>query len=292
MTATEIVPLVQVFRRYWRHRWLICLVTLVSAVLFMVVAFTTTPVFRSATVLVAATTNKGGLSGSLASTLGSAGSLASLAGINLNANDSNVEESLAVLQSRQLTEPFLADENIAPEIFPSLWDKDGKKWKVSADKQPTLARTYLRFEKLLVINKNIKTGLITVQIDWRDSARAAGWLNELVRRLNLEMRSRAITNSDAAVGYLQKEWSSTQDVGTREAIGRLMETEIRQRMLANVTQEYSLRVVDKAMAADPSDKVWPKKLVLLIVGVVTGFLAGICIAVVLEFRKKFIATEY
>jgi hypothetical protein len=244
-------------------------------------------VYRTTTILIPANSNKsGGLNGSLASALGSASGLASLAGINLSSTDYGVEESLAVLQSRQFIEPFIVDEKVAPELFPSLWDKDSDKWKVAKDEQPTLARVYLRFEKMLVVVKNVKSGLITLQIDWLDSAKAASWLNELVRRLNVEMRSRAIVSADASVGYLQKELSSTVDVSTREAVGRLMESEIRQRMLANVTQDYALRVIDKAMQADPSDRVWPKKLVLMFVGLIVGFLAGFTVAFLLEFRTK------
>jgi capsular polysaccharide biosynthesis protein len=161
------------------------------------------------------------------------------------------------------------------------------KWRVENVKQPTLARTYVKFEKLLVIIKNIKTGLVTVQMDWPDSAKAASWLNELVRRLNVEMRFRAIASADAAVGYLQKELTSTQDVNTREAIGRLMETQIRQRMLANVTQEYALRVIDKATPADPFERVWPKKLVLIGIGLLVGLLIGLSVVSVLELRSKY-----
>jgi uncharacterized protein involved in exopolysaccharide biosynthesis len=291
ISSTEVVPLVELFRRYWRRRWLIAAITFVFLLIFTTVAFLTTPIYRAATILIPVSTNKGGLNGSLASALGSASGLASLAGINLSANDSGVEESLAVLQSRQFIEPFIVDEKVAPELFPSLWDKNLDKWRVATDKQPTPARAYLRFEKILVVVKNIKSGLVTLQIDWPDSAKAASWLNELVRRLNVEMRSRAIVSADASVGYLQKEYSSTLDVNTREAIGRLMESEIRQRMLANVTQDYALRVIDKAMPADPSDKVWPKKLVLVFVGLILGFLVGLVAAFLLEFRRKFITSN-
>ena len=285
-SAPEVVPLIDVIRPYWRRKWLIAAITLACTAIFLVVAFVSTPIYRAATILVPANSNKGGIGSSLAAALGSASGLASLAGINLPSADNGVEETLAVLQSRQFTEPFLVDEKIAPDLFPSLWDKGLGKWRVDQDKQPTVGRTYVKFEKLLVVIKNVKTGLVTLQIDWTDSAKAASWLNELVRRLNIEMRSRAATSADASVRYLQKEWTSTQDVNTREAVSRLMEAQIKQRMLANVTEEYALRVIDKAMAADPSERVWPKKLVLLGVGLVVGLFMGIFVAFVLELRSK------
>ncbi len=55
------------------------------------------------------------------------------------------------------------------------------------------------------ISRDRKTGLITVQIDWRDAVKAARWGQyEIVARLNAEMRSRAIQSTNASVGYLEK----------------------------------------------------------------------------------------
>jgi uncharacterized protein involved in exopolysaccharide biosynthesis len=53
-----------------------------------------------------------------------------------------------------------------------------------------------------------------------------------------------------------------------------MEAQINQRMYANVTQEYSLRVIDRAMPSDPKDVARPKKLMLLALGVTLGFALG------------------
>jgi uncharacterized protein involved in exopolysaccharide biosynthesis len=119
-----------------------------------------------------------------------------------------------------------------------------------------------------------KTDLVTVAIEWPDAAAAARMANELIARLNAEMRERAIVRTNAAVGYLQKELEATTAVDTRAAISRLMEAQINQRMYANVTQEYSLRVIDRAMPSDPKDVARPKKLMLLALGVTLGFALG------------------
>jgi uncharacterized protein involved in exopolysaccharide biosynthesis len=281
----EVVHIHQIIAPYWRRKWLIFAIALCSIAAFTAVAFWMTPIYRATAILIPADSNRSG-GGGLSAALGSVGGLASLAGIALPGTDYGVEETLAVLKSRQFTEPFLVDEKIAPQVFAGLWDKDSGKWKVEESKQPSLAKTYLRFEKMLTVTRTIKTGLITIQIDWKDSAKATHWVNELIRRLNVEMRSRAIARADASVGYLQKEWGSTQDVSTREAIGRLIETQVKQRMLANVTEDYALRVIDRAMLADPSDTIRPNKPLLVLVGMIFGVLMGILVAFVLEVRSK------
>ena len=145
----------------------------------------------------------------------------------------------------------------------------------SAAKAPTLADGYKRFDKKFrTVTHDKKTNLVTVAVEWPDPAAAARMANELIARLNAEMRERAIARTNAAVGYLQKELEATTAVDTRAAISRLMEAQINQRMYANVTQEYALRVIDRAMASDPKDVAKPKKVMLLALGVTLGLVLG------------------
>jgi uncharacterized protein involved in exopolysaccharide biosynthesis len=213
--------------------------------------------------------------GGLGSALGQLSGLASLAGIQLGGESSRLEEALAVLRSRQFTEKFVADQQLMPQLFPRKWDARENRWKVAPEKTPTLAEGYKRFDKKVrTVTHDKKTDLVTVAIEWPDAAAAARMANELIARLNAEMRERAIVRTNAAVGYLQKELEATTAVDTRAAISRLMEAQINQRMYANVTQEYSLRVIDRAMPSDPKDVARPKKLMLLALGVTLGFALG------------------
>jgi LPS O-antigen subunit length determinant protein (WzzB/FepE family) len=119
-----------------------------------------------------------------------------------------------------------------------------------------------------------------VTIEWRDPVQAADWANTLVARLNAEMRSRAIANTTASVGFLEAELKTTPTVETRQAISRIIAAKINQRMLANITEEYAFRVVDKALPPDPRDMVRPKRPVLLALGPILGLLVGAFIALI------------
>jgi uncharacterized protein involved in exopolysaccharide biosynthesis len=164
-----------------------------------------------------------------------------------------------------------------PVLFPAKWDARAQQWLPGA-KPPTPAQANRLFNKRVrSITQDKKTGLVTVNIDWRDGGLAAQWANALIQRLNSEMRSRAIANADASVGYLEKELQNTNVVTTREAINRLIESQIKRRMLANVTQEYSFRVVDRAMAPDRDDPLWPNKPLLLAAGLLAGGVLGVLI---------------
>jgi uncharacterized protein involved in exopolysaccharide biosynthesis len=263
----------------WTRRWHILVATVVSTVLFGVAAFVLTPIYRAAVVLTPVNQEADGM-GLLNSALGQLGGLAALAGIQLGGGNAQTEESLAVLRSRQFTEEFIREQDLMPELFHRKWDEGRRAWR-DPDDPPTLAEAWKFFDrKVRRISQDKKTGLITLQVEWRDPAKAAAWANLLVERLNGEMRARAIAKTNASVGYLQKELEGTAAVDTRAAINRLMEAQINQRMFANVTKEYSLRVVDRALPPDRKDKVRPKRAMMLIGGMLVGLLIGATFAYV------------
>ena len=246
-----------VVKRLWERRLWIIAGACISTIVFAAAAFLMTPIYRASTVLVSASTDRSSVD-SLGGALGQLGSLASLVGINIGSGGSQVEEALAVLKSREFTEAFIRDKNLLPVLFYKRWDNSTHSW---IRKGPTLAKAYKFFnEKVRTVSQDKKTGLVTKpEIEWKDREIAAQWANELVARLNAEMRRRAIFSTNAAIGYLQRELANTTVVDTRQTINRLMEAQINQRMVANVTEQYAFRVVDRALVPDRSDMARPKR---------------------------------
>jgi uncharacterized protein involved in exopolysaccharide biosynthesis len=280
------IDLRQVFDRLWAGRWWLVLSVVLFTGLFAAAAFLSTRIYRASTVLVPANSGRGGLGESLSGSLGSLGGLASLAGINLGSSGSDTAEALAVLRSRQFTEAFIKDKNLMPTLYPAAWDEQAKTWKAGV-RQPTAAQANKYFDtRIRTIVEDKKSGLVILQIEWKDRQAAADWANMLVQRLNAEMRGRAIANADASLGYLRKELEGTTVVDTREAINRIIEVQIKQRMLANVTQEYVFRVVDRALPPDSTDPVKPKKLLLLVAGPLVGLAIGIICVLVFGWLSR------
>lgn len=272
----------------WQRRKMIVIMALAGAVCLAALSLVMTPVYRSTAMLVPATLDRSILGGGLSSALGgSVGDLASLAGFNLP-NDQEAEEALAVLESEQLTRKFISDNDLMPILFAKIWDPATRTWKVPPKKQPTLAKAFRAFERIRYISKNSKTGLITVQIDWRDRNLAAAWCNGLVNALNAEMRARATQSADASLQFLTKELASTSEVGTRDAVNHLIETQIKQRMLANVTSEYAMRFVDHGLVSDTDDPIRPKKVLMTAAGLLLGMLFGVSLAMLLNFRDMMV----
>jgi uncharacterized protein involved in exopolysaccharide biosynthesis len=275
----EEMDLWEVAGRLWAGRRWVIGAAVVSTLAFIVVALMMTPFYKAQTVLVPAQ-HEGGMMGSLGSTLGQLGGLASLAGVNLGGSGPQTEEALAVLRSREFTERFLQDHDMLPILFADKWDTERKQWR-EGKKVPSLSDANRFFhKKVRSIAQDKKTGLVTVSIEWSDPKLAAQWANDLVARLNAEMRQRAIVSSDASMKYLQKELTDTIAIDTRQAINRLVETTVNQRMFANVTEEYSFRVVDRALPPDLDDKVRPQRAIIAGGGLMLGLIIGAAIALI------------
>jgi len=273
----EAVDLRAAFAQIAAGRWWVLACVVVFAAAFAIAEVEIIPIYRASTVLIPASQERNSLSSTLSSTLGQLGGIASLAGVNLASSDAATEEALAVLQSRQFTEHFINDLDLMPELFPGKWDAATRTWKADWwGHEPTPARAVKYFNrKIRTVIRDKRSNLVTLQIDWRNRDEAAAWANLLAQRLNTEMRSRAIEQAAASLSYLEKELESTSVVETRDSISRLIETQVRQRMLANVTQEYAFRIVDKAMAPDSDDPVWPGKLLFFVGGPLLGLVVGI-----------------
>jgi uncharacterized protein involved in exopolysaccharide biosynthesis len=262
----------------WRRRYWILLGTILGTALGVGIAYWVTPIYRSSTVVIPANTQKG-LGGS-SGMLGDLGGLATLAGVGTPNKDPLTDEAVGILASRHFIQGFLTDEKLLPVLYYTKWDAGRNEWKVPLKRQPTMGRAFKFFvKKIMTITTDRKSGLITIMIEWRDREAAARWANELIKRLNQEMSARAKVNADRYVAYLENARENSRLVETRDAINKLILEQIKQSMVATVSDQYAFRVVDPAIPADWNDPVRPNKPLFAAAGTVAGILLS-CLAIV------------
>lgn len=282
--SEEFLDLRGLVDKLWAHRWWMFASVAVFTIASVAYALTADRVYRASTVLAPAQATGG--QSALGSILGQMGGLASLAGVDAGNNGANTEEALAVLRSRDFTLRFFEDEQILPKIFPEDWDTQRQRWIGDAG-PPSISRAYELFDKRIRrVVQNKKTGLTTIEIDWTDRTEAAAWANGLISRLNQEMRTRAINNANESLRFLEKELAATAVVEMRESINRLIEGQIRQRMLANVNHEYAFRVIDRAVVPEADEPVRPRRRNIVMIGFALGFVFGAVCLVLFDYFKR------
>ncbi|WP_341920406.1 hypothetical protein [Hydrocarboniphaga effusa] len=232
------------------------------------------PLYRAQALLIMSDDLIGGAQPTGASSFGG---LASLVG--LNSADGRQPLAIATLESRSLTEAYIAKHNLLPVLFAEKWDARNSKWKTSAERIPTPYDGFLLFDrKLRGVLEEKKTGLIRVSVDWKDKDHALKWLEGFVEDTNAVLRNSTIAKSATNVKYLNAELEKTSVIEVRSAIYKLMEAEIKKTMLAKGSKDYAFRYVDPP-AVLPR-KIWPSRLRFALWGAIFGAtMAGFVISV-------------
>lgn len=266
------------------RKYQIAAMMLVGAMVAMALAFWLVPTYRATVILSPSSDSQ---SGSMSAALGSLGGLASLAGIGVGTDVSNpTEEALAVLRSPRFTQSFIREEEMLPVLFSKKWDAHAQRWAVEQSDEPTLGDGLKYLDDLRTIHQDKKTGLITLQVDWKDPELAAKWANKMVLKLNAEMAQRAVSRTDAYLNYLQEELRSSSVSEMKEAISRLIEAQMKQKMLAKSTGEYSFKVIEVAIPPPIADPIRPKKVLMTIVGAIIGTIIGAMFVIGAGRRRK------
>ena len=212
--------------------------------------------------------------GGIGSMLGDLGGIASLAGLNLGGGQSTTE-AIAFLKSRQFAEDFIREKELLPVFFSDQWDSSRKAWRVSGEDVPTYWDGWQYFDReVRRVTEDRKAGVFYFDIYWKDPQGAALWANELVARLNLQMRRRAVAEAESSIALLQREAAATEILPLRQSIYRLIESHVKRRTMAQVQEEFAFRVVDPASPPDKDDFVKPKRGLYLVAGPVAGLVVG------------------
>jgi hypothetical protein len=213
-------------------------------------------------------------SGGLSSLAGQFGGLASLAGVSLPTGGNDVDKVLATLKSRAFLVPFLEQEKVVP-LFKEHFSYDAL----------SSMEIYEKFTNdVLHIHKDNKSGLITLGIEWHEPGLAAHWANALVENLNEHQRQTAITQAQQSIDYLNQQLSKTSVVDMQQAIYRLIESQTKVIMLANVKKEYAMQVIDPALA--PEKHVRPQRALILVLGAFLSLIVGIFVIFLLHGLKN------
>jgi uncharacterized protein involved in exopolysaccharide biosynthesis len=279
MDDRDEVNLRELLQLLWREKWIIISLVLLTTAAATIAGVLLPKQYDALAVISPVSSNaKGaGLGGGQSSAFGG---LASLIGISIG-GDTNKAESIAVLQSEALTERYIREHDLLPVLFPKLWDSVNRKWLVTDPKRiPTPWQGNNVFLRIRTVVEDKKTGLVTVTIRWTDADTAARWVNDLVKLTNDYLREKAIRESDQHIAYLNQEAAKTDVAQVRAAIYTVLESEIKNVMLARGPGDYALKVIDPAVP--PERHSWPHLSILM----PAGFAAGLFLAVLILFVRS------
>ncbi|WDE13284.1 GNVR domain-containing protein [Thalassomonas haliotis] len=243
--------------------------------------------------------------GDMSSSLSQLGGLASLAGISLGKNGGANEQQvdMALLKSRHFISFFIEKNDILIPLFageewdpntnklllnPEIYDAEKQEWvrpmKFPFESKPSAQEAFLAFQQLLVVAEDKKTGLITVSLEFLSPALSYQWLNLFISQFNEFVRSRELKESASKIAYLEQQAKEASNANMQTVFFSLMEQEQRKMMLANVSQEYVLKMVDPAIESQVKSS--PKRALICVGGTIFGMFISIIFVLIRQFLKS------
>jgi uncharacterized protein involved in exopolysaccharide biosynthesis len=296
------IDLVELAVTLWKGKWLIIGITAVFAVGAVIVSLMMPNMYRSEIVLAPANAES---SGGISALAGQFGGLAGLAGINLGGSGGvdKTTLTLEVMKSRAFIADFIRRHELAvPLIAATGWDFDTG-WEINGELYSQENKLWVREvsgrqpvipsdlelveafrENVLAVSQDAKSQIVRVSVELMSPSEAKKWATWLVEDVNTYMRERDTAEAAKSIEYLQGQLERTSLAEMKQIFYQLIEEQTKSMMLAQVRDEYALKVIDPAVV--PETKTSPKRALICIVATILGGMIGVLVVFLVAFFRR------
>lgn len=298
LTLKEI-SLKEIWQVLIAHKLIITLIVMSFAITSVLIAINLPNMYRSEIKLLPSEDS----SSSLSSLAGSLGGLASLAGVNLSGGkQGNTLLAMEMLTSRDFLGKFVNKHNLLVDLIASegmnedgellynesLYDLKAKKWvrDVHYPKPvvPSVEDIHSRFGELLVLDNNVKTGMLKVNFTFYQPFIAQKWLTLLMQDVNASIKIKDINEARKNIEFLREAVEKTENNAMQESLYQIIEEQMKMLMLAKGRDDYVFNVVDSATL--PEVKASPKRAFICISITIFGMLLACMFVLIRHFSVK------
>lgn len=292
---------------FWKKKLSISVITLIFAISSVFYSLSIPNIYMSSTVLAPSYEQD-----SLSSTLSSFSSLASFTGVQLPAGESNKSQeaiarirSLAFFKNHFLPyinlEDLFAVKNWSPETKKieynnKIFNEKNKKWVRSVKPYqsiiPSDQEAYKIFTKnVLSLSEDRKTSYITLSIKHKSPIIAKEWNELIIKMINESMRTEDMNTASTSITYLNEKYETTNIQSLKEAISKLLESQLQTLMLSSTNQNYIFKVIDAPVI--PEEKIAPNRaLICILITFIGGFFAILFALIRTVINKKTILSLF
>lgn len=283
------IDLREIWNILWGGKWWILGITFVCTVLAVAYALGL-PNWYKAEVVLAPAQEQGGGMGGLAAQYGG---LAAMAGINLSpGRGSDVDQAITLVKSWPFLDEFVSKYNFKPLVMAvkewdrgegrilfdaDVYDQEKQLWvrqpQPNKPSEPTTYEVYKTLVDMISVSKDDKTGLIRIGVEHYVPDVAHEWVEILVKEVNRHFQERDITEAARNIEYLRSKINETSITEMQSVFYRMIESQIKTLMLAEVSDEYLLKTVIKPVVPEIKSK--PKRALICVLGVVLGGMLSI-----------------
>jgi len=290
------IDLIKLFSLLWDKKYLIGSITFIFSFFSILYALWLPNIYSSKSVLHPVIDDATEVN-ALSSMASKYGGLAAATGISLpqNVGVSKTAVMIATINSREFFSHLLTFDNIKLNLFatkaynpetkaieydPKIYNPETKKW---IEGEPTDLEVYKMYGKILSLNEDKVSGLITISIDHQSPIFAKDFLELIIYEINDIMRNRDIVESTESLEFLTSQLSKTPQSDIKFSINQLIETQLKKQMLTKVRKYYILNPIDAPFI--PEEKSEPKRSEIVILFTILGLIFSIIIVMYRNFNK-------
>jgi len=281
-TYDDEINLKELFSVLWKAKILIIMITSFFALSSVLYALFLPDYYKSEAVLsVAGKSNLG-------SSLSGLGGLASMAGINLpSSGEDKSVIAIKTIQSRAFLKHLITFENVLPSIMatksydsqskkiqfdPKIYNENNGAWvrqpKKNQQSKPSYLEAHETYLKQISVNKDKISNLITISVEHISPIFAKELLGLIINEANELLRNKDLRESSAAIAFLNNEIPKSSLITMKDAINKLVQTQLETQMLSKVNKEYILKVIEPSFIPEKKSK--PKRALICILGTLLG----------------------
>lgn len=292
------IDLKELFGVLWAGKILIVAITAVFAIGSVLYALSLPNQYKATALLAPAQADGGGLS----SALGQLGGLASLAGVSIGeGNSSESQIAQEIMRSWSFVESFIADNNLEVEVYAAegwskhsgelkidddVYDIDAEAWLLEGDdtdelRPPTSWELFERFDEMLSVSQDKKSGLVSVSIEYYSPVITKEWLDLYIGAINKHMQARQVTKVSSNISYLEAQIAKTSIAEMREVFYTIIEEQTKNKMVAEASPDYAFVAVSPSMVPEKKSK--PSRALICVLGTLLGGMLGVLLVLVRHY---------
>ena len=209
---------------------------------------------------------------------------------------SSTEKTLTILKSRSFFRNFYEDnqflfELMAVESFDtknnkyrvdnSLYNQKDNKW-VS---KPSFEESFKVFSEEFSVSSDLITGEIYTSTKHINPIVALQWNEAILAKINQITKEKQIKKSSSSIDYYKRQLNNETSLAVRSVLMSSMASELQTIATSNVTDEYSLEVIDPPFLPERSSE--PNNAVISILGTILSFVIFFTYFVFSDLYKSF-----
>jgi len=295
------IDLTEIFQYLHTRKLLILFITLIFSIISVAFSLSLPNKYTSIALL-----NVNDQESQSSSMLDQYSGLASMAGISIPASssDSKAFRAISIMKSKDFLKGLIDyDSKILASIMAAdtydrdtqtlLFDRDSyiaeeKKWIREAPRPYSVIPTYIEAHEhylgLIETEIDQQTNYITVSITHISPYFAHDLLQLIISRTNEIAKMEDLIDAENALNYLADEDNKSSILSLKKSINNLRESQMKIKMVANISDDYLLRIVDSPYV--PLKKSSPSRAIICIIGFFLGIFTSVSFLIFSFFYKK------